>query len=291
MTAIPTIWHPLPMTDMLVRQTEAGGKTETRRIVRRLAGVGPVTEVQRSLTPGYDWTLRDRGMRCHDLTHAEMLACCPYGAPGHRLWVRQAWTGLFGDPPSYWQTTPRSARTAANCRALFFRSDGFTDSARWVPGMFMPRWASRLHLRLTSINIERLQNITDERIRAEGVADLLVSDLIQMAGSQNVLESILDGGGAIPWPGRDGSIAHCFDGTLRAAFACTWNLITGHRPGCRWEDDPWVWVIQYERSTHGCDDGPRPMRTLHPPGSEHQDGEGVAGAGRKGAGARSRPEG
>ena len=77
----------------------------------------------------------------------------------------------------------------------------------------MPRWASRITLRITDVRVERLQNISEDDARAEG------------------------------WPGPITETGFPIAAPL-AWFANVWTSING--PGA-WDDNPWVWVIEFER--------------------------------------------
>ena len=33
----------------------------------------------------------------------------------------------------------------------------------------------------------------------------------------------------------------------RDAFMALWESINGERPGCSWEDNPWVWRVEFRR--------------------------------------------
>lgn len=78
---------------------------------------------------------------------------------------------------------------------------------RWRSPIFMPRWASRITLEIKSLRVERLQDISEADARAEG------SD---------------DNSSAIWGPGG------------------FWDLWEGiHGPGS-WEENPFVWVIEFE---------------------------------------------
>ena len=77
----------------------------------------------------------------------------------------------------------------------------------------MPRWASRITLRITAVRVERLQDISEDDARAEG------------------------------WPGPVTETGFPIASPL-AWFANVWTSING--PGA-WEANPWVWAIAFER--------------------------------------------
>jgi hypothetical protein len=79
----------------------------------------------------------------------------------------------------------------------------------------MPRWASRITLRIKDIRVERLQDISEDDARAEGVTPL-----------DYAAHHVAAGCGA------------------RIAFEQLWNKINS--PGA-WEANPWVWVVSFER--------------------------------------------
>jgi hypothetical protein len=85
---------------------------------------------------------------------------------------------------------------------------------RWRPSIHMPRWASRLTLEVTDVRVQRLREISEEDARAEGV-DAPTPDMPSLTG--------------------------------RFRFECLWDSINGERPGCSWENNPWVWCVSFRR--------------------------------------------
>jgi hypothetical protein len=83
------------------------------------------------------------------------------------------------------------------------------------PSIFLPKWASRIRLRVTDVKAERLQWITDDDALAEGI--------------EMVMESFAAGG------------------HYRSEVALRWDRINGQRPGASWAANPWVWVLKFER--------------------------------------------
>lgn len=88
----------------------------------------------------------------------------------------------------------------------------------WRPSIHMPRWASRITLHVTNIRVERLQDITIPDAIEEGVR-----------------------------PDADSSTIDCDTPSPRYAFSYIWNSLYAKRPGCSWEDNPWVWAVEFRR--------------------------------------------
>ena len=86
----------------------------------------------------------------------------------------------------------------------------------------MPRWACRLVLPLVSVRVERVQDITEECAKAEGV------------------ERISSGPGWECWMGY-GPSSSCK--TARDSFRTLWISIYGEES---WDANPWVWVAEWE---------------------------------------------
>ncbi|HCI6686938.1 TPA: hypothetical protein NPP45_005248, partial [Klebsiella pneumoniae] len=93
------------------------------------------------------------------------------------------------------------------------------EEIRWTPSIHMPRWASRILLEITDVRVERLNAISEEDARAEGIID---------GGCLNCGETE-PCGCANPEP----------DAT--DAFAYLWQSIYGQE---NWNANPWVWVIE-----------------------------------------------
>jgi len=102
--------------------------------------------------------------------------------PGDRLWVRE--NARFGgwDPGGDYEIASigytadgafRSAKVPQPSICQPFKS------GKKTPSIHMPRWASRLTLEVTATKIERLQNISEEDARAEGVTQRALSDRAQ----------------------------------------------------------------------------------------------------------------
>lgn len=171
----------------MVRALLDGRKTQTRRIYR----VPPGSYVEQ----GRIWAMTD------GCPHGD--AALPY-APGDRLWVREAFTEVPMIGPRYYATNDIPA------------------SFKKVSPIHMPRWASRLTLIVTDVRVQRLQEISDDDARAEGV-----------------LPDGFEG-----YRGHEGTIGYP---TAIWAFRHIWNSI--HGPDA-WDANPWVAAISF--TVHRC---------------------------------------
>lgn len=191
--------RPILFSAPMVQAILAGRKTMTRRVINKSAALDALHVFGPSmlLRPG-----------CADL--------CPYGKPGDRLWVREAW-----------QTDVRNASTPprdiSELEPVWFMAGGEPVRAGslsvcatgWRPGIHMPRWASRITLRVTEIRVERLHAITSADAIAEGCPAHANSTTID-----------------------------CDTPNPRDDFRDLWNGING---AGAWDANPWVWVVRFER--------------------------------------------
>ena len=99
--------------------------------------------------------------------------------PGDLLWVRE--TAVI--TPENWTDHQIDATHPGRRIVQYLASEPDVEMARQYklktsPSIHMPRWASRLTLEVTATKIERLQAISEEDAKAEGVAmEALSGDL------------------------------------------------------------------------------------------------------------------
>ncbi len=118
---------------------------------------------------------------------------------------------------------PDALKTHEHC---LFRAGGLPD-LKWTPSIHMPRWASRLTLRVTDVRIERVQELTEEQAKLEGIR---YHSLYQEWGG---VESHPDSRPHAPqWRWYE---------KANDAFKYLWNSIYQN-----WDENPYVWVIEFE---------------------------------------------
>lgn len=164
--------RPILYTGAMVRAVLADAKTMTRRVMKVQPSEGSTVTVERyepaivsrsgELVPGPEVF----GAHWGD---GEFGLVCPYGQPGDRLWVQEAWQtddSLDGKPSGTfagWPVRYEADGTAHRCGSFFGNIKGETRAPR-----DMPRWASRILLEITDIRAERLQDITYGDAQDEG---------------------------------------------------------------------------------------------------------------------------
>lgn len=217
---------PILFQGAMVRANLNGTKTMTRRIAKGMPGPGGYRVGGTLIGPG------GRPIKS------------PYGLPGDRLWVREAWrVGAKFDniKPSDIPDRSCSVLYAAGGSASN-TSDGWRFDDAWPgdcpvpwagklrPSMFMPRWASRIALEIVDVRVERLQDISEADARAEGCEPI-------------------DRG--IWWKNYTYPVG--FDGkptkvvgyrTAIESYRSLWEAINGDGS---WAANPWVWVVEFRR--------------------------------------------
>lgn len=156
--------RPILFWGAMVRALLDGSKTQTRRVVKwrdLQAGLNlsfSGLEVY-SYVPGL-FTLEGRSRNSAESRSSPTR--CPYGVPGERLWVREAWRA----PSCVDDLTP--SELPAGYSISFAADGGEQFNGRARPGMLMPRWASRITLEVTGVRVERLQAISRGDAMNEG---------------------------------------------------------------------------------------------------------------------------
>lgn len=205
------IERPILFSDAMVRAILEGRKTQTRRVLKPQPPAG-------AHSPGLVLFPADGGSACVfdvPLNSPVYRHECPYGQPGNRLWVREAFA-----------LHAHGAKDPAGHPIVFYRAQGdqIMQGNRWRPSIHMPRWASRIILDITDIRVERVQDISENDARAEGVREMA-----EYSMPRNPYE-----------PGI------CDD--PRNAYRILWDQINAKR-GYGWDVNPWVWVVEFKRVT------------------------------------------
>ena len=229
--------RPMLMSAPMVRAILAGTKTQTRRVVKPQFVADAMPVEMPATDPAGGWVVPGHSGTwwCEAAANPDDARRCPYGQPGDRLWVREAFVlgwplrddGIVDQFDEHGNEKPQKTFYRATSPDLEW-CDGGDDRpvpTPWKPSMFMPRWASRITLEVASVRVERLQDINREDAIAEGVRPLIGSN------GPNYWTVATDFG-SVNAP----TAQHCYE--------LLWNLINGHGS---WDANPWVWVIEFKR--------------------------------------------
>ena len=156
--------RPILFSSEMVRAILDGRKTQTRRVIKfRSLPEIPVTSMYEH--GGFEgepftqsWSADHAGEKS---IVVEQGIKCPYGQPGDRLWVREAFHS--------WHEDGNHAiyRADGEDQRVGKRHESY-GVGRWSPSIHMPRWASRITLEVTGVRVERVQKISAKDLVAEG---------------------------------------------------------------------------------------------------------------------------
>jgi hypothetical protein len=207
---------PILFSTDMVNAILQGRKTQTRR-VKGLKTMNAAPDTYKYLGRNHQHhQLHLFGLKAGEGILEKKLIECPYGKPGDILWVRE--------------TFYRCIDSTKNVRYLY-RSNYFNDievSVRWKPSIHMPKEACRLFLRITNIRCERLQDISEDDAKAEGV------DRYNFKTCDQVLYKDYS-------PPEDCDL---WQFHAKGSFFSLWHKINGKES---LSANPWVWVIEFER--------------------------------------------
>lgn len=218
------VFRPILFSTPMVQAILEGRKTQTRRIIKSKheSGLfqvcknldGKVTEIT-----SLDWDECPKNDCTNDIK--------PLANIGDILWVRETFAKMFDiheelvgkdkEDMGYWYKTDGELSEAS------FYIEGY----KWKPSIFMPKEACRIFLEVTDVRVERLQHISLDDARAEGVE--IVTDwtkenaLYQYRNYLKSNSSFLDS---------------------QLSFKSLWQSINREKS---WEENPFVFVYDFKR--------------------------------------------
>jgi len=205
---------PIPFTTEEVKAILAGRKSQTRRVIKpqpegEVLNTFPCSYAFRPGFGRYGFVIN--GREPSNIQYIDVKY-----EIGDILWVQETWAN---DPDG-----------------VIFKAD-YVDwqlekfasmDYKWKPSIHMPREAARLFLKVTSVRVERLKDISEADAKAEGITD---------GGCTNC------GNSSFPNPcGCDKPSPDYVD-----SFYWLWDSINEKRKGCALIYNPWVWVYEFER--------------------------------------------
>lgn len=211
--------RPILFNAPMVRAILDGRKTQTRRPVK------PQPVMQDGWVGGAYW--QPKKSPVHGFPERfcirDIVAMCPLGQRGDRLWVREAWAHV---PASAYRCSEGVQQTICpadpDMAAVYAAGWSRSRPGAWRPSIHMPRWASRITLEITDVRVQRVQHISEADAVADGVSRH---------------------GDGYGWHTEDGR--HYFP-TPEMSFASLWGSTYG--PGS-WDSNDWVWAVSFERVT------------------------------------------
>lgn len=205
---------PIMFSTDMVKAILDGRKTQTRRVIKGSnhnllqRWDGPEDNGEHY----FGWASQGDGIFAYG-----RLKLKPLYQPGDILWVRETWQHVYqmDDFDKCIEGTGEYYYAADGEPGFTYWVDPHTGEHKermpWRPSIYMPREAARLFLRVTDVRAERVQDISEEDAKAEGVT------------------AINDSGCG-----------------YRRAFRELWNALNAKR-GFDWYTNSWVWVYTFER--------------------------------------------
>jgi hypothetical protein len=222
---------PILFSTDMVNAILEGRKTQTRR-TNRLNEINKNPENWKLLTTFDNPDDNNSALYTRDeklilgfksLSDVYLDILCPFGKKGDILWVRES----FYTASNYNHWNPR---LLINCNVeIFYKADIQNSSIKQPlnrgkkrPSIHMPKEACRIFLRVTSVKVERLNDISRIDAIAEGV-DFVHGVSTKIYYNYESLE---------------------FGCTPKESFLTLWEKINGNESV---NSNPYVWAIEFEK--------------------------------------------
>ncbi|MCU8008457.1 hypothetical protein L5M11_13125 [Shewanella sp. SM87] len=221
--------RPIIFNTEMVQAILDGRKTQTRRMFKA--------------QPHYDWapfsknaewytpTIVDKrgfyqpaNYELFGVSDEDCAFVSPFGTIGDQFWVRETWRLFNSSDECGCSESPCSCQ--ANGTVLF-KAMGDSGESKWKPSIHMPRSCARILLEVTAVRVERLNDISEQDAKAEGIncVTFREEDLGLCEGFTHEKD--------------DGNCQ--LARSAKRAFHKLWQSIYHNV-----EDNPWVWVIEFK---------------------------------------------
>ena len=207
---------PIVFNTEMVKAILAGRKTVTRRVVKLDLGLADIDKNDKNYI-----YVPDRDGDYHHIT--KFLP----SQVGDILYVKETW--CFGEDTCSIMFEPEPFPKDVLYKADF----GYLENGvvKWKSSTHMPKEISRIFLKVTNVRVERLQDITEYEVFAEGL-----EWFNDRCSDENWKPSYHD-------PDSGGTPQ------MRKGFENLWNSTIKKKDLKRygWDANPYVWVIEFER--------------------------------------------
>lgn len=179
---------PIICNSESVRAILDGKQTQVRRVIKPQPPEHCGEPFFDSSGYGFFFDGLDSDGNCMDVwPDGDLGIDCPYGIPGDKLWVKETWQAIDDiyiggsdhaghyvpdDEPDRRDIPDRIKNIIQETAEIFYKADNVSTISHWRPSIHMPRWASRIILEIKDVRVERVQDITDRDIKAEGIESL-----------------------------------------------------------------------------------------------------------------------
>ncbi|OQA48405.1 MAG: hypothetical protein BWY46_01412 [Firmicutes bacterium ADurb.Bin300] len=215
------IAKPILFNTEMVRATLDGRKTVTRRVVKDLPDCDFI-ELELNPEVCYDGDLEKTAVHCGLYatfeSHGDYIVDFPVRKSpyqvGDILYARETWSPVWVRPKRYqYKASPEVSENVP---------------ISWYPSIHMPKEAARIFLKVTGVRCERLQDISEAQIKAEGIDTC--SHCYHFNGECKDFRAARE----------------C---KLQSAFIKTWNSTIKKQDLSKygWQANPWVWVYEFEK--------------------------------------------
>jgi len=186
---------------------------------------------------------------------------CPFGKPGDVLYVRETMRVASWDCEGWFQFAYKADEGFMNHDGGLYENDDDGEKEMawylkagdylerigaeqdeegiyrnftlpWTPAIHMPKAAARIWLEVVSIGVERLQDISEEDAKGEGI--LFYND-----EGRNRYKDYSDAARGYD----DLKLGYPSFGIAKTSFCTLWEKINGRES---WNANPWVWVVEYK---------------------------------------------